>query len=133
MVAAAELVRQAKAAGLDLTGPDGLFEQFTKTVLETALNEEMKEHLGQETHTKSAEGPVENLRKWTTSETVLTDSAGAVEIEVSRGRRGTFEPVKLKKRQRGLKGVGSVPRLFAKGTVGGVGIVGVSHPLAGRM
>lgn len=44
--AAAELVRLAKEKGLSLTGPDGLLKQFTKTVLETALNEEMTEHLG---------------------------------------------------------------------------------------
>ncbi|MEH6822232.1 MAG: IS256 family transposase, partial [Dietzia psychralcaliphila] len=44
--AAAELVRLAKEQGLSLTGPDGLLKQFTKTVLETALNEEMAEHLG---------------------------------------------------------------------------------------
>ncbi len=37
--AAAELVRLAKEQGLSLTGPDGLLKQFTKTVLETALNE----------------------------------------------------------------------------------------------
>ncbi len=39
--AAAELVRLAKEQGLSLTEPDGLLKQFTKTVLETALNEEM--------------------------------------------------------------------------------------------
>ena len=44
--AAAELVRMAKEQGLSLTGPDGLLKQLTKTVLETALNEEMTEHLG---------------------------------------------------------------------------------------
>jgi putative transposase len=44
--AAKELVRQACAQGLSLTGPDGLLKQFTKNVLETALNEEMTEHLG---------------------------------------------------------------------------------------
>ncbi|MEV8510332.1 hypothetical protein AB0368_36640 [Actinoplanes sp. NPDC051475] len=36
----------AKEQGLSLTSPDGLLKQFTKTVLETALNEEMTEHLG---------------------------------------------------------------------------------------
>jgi len=36
----------AKEQGLSLTGPDGLLKQLTKTVLETALNEEMTEHLG---------------------------------------------------------------------------------------
>ena len=40
------LVRLAREQGLALTGPDGLLQQFTKSVLETALNEEMTEHLG---------------------------------------------------------------------------------------
>ncbi len=50
--AAAELVRLAKEQGLSLTGPDGLLKQFTKTVLETALNEEVTEHLGHDKKTK---------------------------------------------------------------------------------
>ena len=33
-VAAKELVRQARAQGLSLTGPDGLLKQFSKNVLE---------------------------------------------------------------------------------------------------
>jgi len=45
-----ELIRLAKEQGLSLTGPDGLLKQLTKTVLETALNEEMTEHLGYEKH-----------------------------------------------------------------------------------
>jgi hypothetical protein len=46
--AATELVRLARERGLALTGPDGLLEQLTKTVIETALNEEMTGHLGHE-------------------------------------------------------------------------------------
>jgi hypothetical protein len=46
--AAAAVVAEAKARGLALTGPDGLLKLFTKNVLETALNEEMTEHLGHE-------------------------------------------------------------------------------------
>ena len=42
------MVAQAREQGLALTGPDGLLKLFTKTVLETALNEEMTEHLGYE-------------------------------------------------------------------------------------
>jgi len=38
--AAVELVRLAQEQALSLTGPDGLLKQLTKTVLETALNEE---------------------------------------------------------------------------------------------
>jgi len=41
-----DLVRQARAEGVALTGPDGLLKALTKTVLETALEEEMTEHLG---------------------------------------------------------------------------------------
>lgn len=46
--AAAAMIAEAKARGLVLTGPDGLLKLFTKNVLETALNEEMTEHLGRE-------------------------------------------------------------------------------------
>lgn len=120
MVAAAELVRQTKAAGLDLTGPEGLLKQFTKTVLETALNEEMTEHLGREKHVKSTEGPSQNTRNGTTSKTVLTDSVGAVQIEVPRDRESTFEPVIVKKRQRRLNSVDEVVlSLYAKGLTTG--------------
>src|SRR5215813_9162777 len=47
---AEELVRRAREQGLSLTGPDGLLKQLTKTVLETALNQEMTEHLGHDRH-----------------------------------------------------------------------------------
>lgn len=43
---AQQLVAQAKAAGIDLVGPDGLLTGLTKQVLETALDEELTEHLG---------------------------------------------------------------------------------------
>jgi hypothetical protein len=46
--AAKEFLKLASDRGLALTGPDGLLKQFTKNVLETALNEEMTEHLGHE-------------------------------------------------------------------------------------
>ena len=41
-----ELVVAARARGEDLTGPDGLLKTLTKTVLETALEEEISEHSG---------------------------------------------------------------------------------------
>lgn len=120
MVAAAELVRQAKAAGLDLAGPGGLPAQFTKTVLETALNEEMTEHLGREKHEKTEGGRASNSRNGTTSKTVLTDSVGEVEIDVPRDREGIFEPVIVKKRQRRPDNVDEVVlSLYAKGLTTG--------------
>jgi hypothetical protein len=39
--AAAAMVAEARARGLELTGPNGLLKLFTKNVLETALNEEL--------------------------------------------------------------------------------------------
>jgi putative transposase len=54
--AAAELVRLDKEQGLSLTRPDGLLKQFTKTVLETTLNEEMSGHLGYEKHDPAGAG-----------------------------------------------------------------------------
>jgi|tagenome__1003787_1003787.scaffolds.fasta_scaffold20854285_1 putative transposase len=41
-----ELVVAARARGGDLTGPGGLLKTLTKTVLETALEEEISEHSG---------------------------------------------------------------------------------------
>ena len=62
--AAAELVRLAREQGLSLTGPDGLLKQLTKTVLETALNEEMTEHLGYGKHDPAGAG-TGNIRNGT--------------------------------------------------------------------
>ena len=53
-VAAEELVRQAREQGLSLTGPDGLLKQLTKVMIETALDQELTEHLGHEKNTPSA-------------------------------------------------------------------------------
>jgi len=117
--AAVELVRLAQEQGLSLTGPDGLLKQLTKTVLETALNEEMTEHLGYEKHDPPGAG-TGNIRNGTRAKTVLTDTTGQVEIEVPRDRAATFEPQIVKKRQRRLSGVDEVVlSLYAKGLTTG--------------
>jgi hypothetical protein len=54
--AARELVRLAREQGLSLTGPDGLLKQLTKTVIETALNEEITGHLGYEKNDPAGQG-----------------------------------------------------------------------------
>ena len=118
-LAAEELVRRAREQGLSLTGPDGLLRQLTKTVLETALNQEMTEHLGHEKHGRPAAG-TENVRNGTRAKTVLTESSGQVQVEVPRDRTGTFEPQIVKKRQRRLTGVDEmVLSLYAKGLTTG--------------
>jgi putative transposase len=117
--AAVELVRLAQEQGLSLTGPDGLLKQLTKTVLETALNEEMTEHLGYEKHDPPGAG-TGNIRNGTRTKTVLTDTTGAVEVDVPRDRAATFEPQIVKKRQRRLSGVDEVVlSLYAKGLTTG--------------
>jgi transposase-like protein len=106
--AAKEFLKLASDRGLSLTGPDGLLKQFTKNVLETALNEEMTEHLGHEKN-RAAEGRESaNVRNGSRPKTVLTAATGPVEIEVPRDRDGTFEPVIVKKRQRWLTEVDEV-------------------------
>jgi transposase-like protein len=117
--AAAELVKMAKEKGWSLTGPDGLLKQLTKTVLETALNEEMTEHLGYEKRDPAGRESG-NVRNGTRAKTVLTESTGHVEIEVPRDRAGTFEPQIVKKRQRRLTGVDEIVlSLYAKGLTTG--------------
>jgi len=78
--AARELVRMAKEQGLSLTGPAGLLKMLTKTVIETALDEEMTEHLGYEKHETAAKDTA-NSRNGTRAKTVLTETTGPVEIE----------------------------------------------------
>ena len=119
-LAALELVRQAKEQGLSLTGPDGLLKQFTKSVLETALNEEMTDHLGHEKNRAPEGRDSVNVRNGTRPKTVLTQATGHVEIEVPRDREGTFEPVIVKKRQRRLNGVDEIVlSLYANGLTTG--------------
>jgi putative transposase len=43
---AKELVERARSEGVQLVGPGGLLGDLTKTVLETALEVEMEDHLG---------------------------------------------------------------------------------------
>src|SRR5215469_4295723 len=116
---AADLVARAREQGVSLTGPDGLLKQLTKAVLETALNQELTEHLG---HDKGAAAGNEagNVRNGTRAKTVLTEASGQVGIEVPRDRDGTFEPQIVRKRQRRLAGVDEIVlSLYAKGLTTG--------------
>jgi putative transposase len=118
--AAAAMVADAKARGLELTGPDGLLKLFTKNVLEAALNEEMTEHIGHEKNQAEAGRESANIRNGVRSKTVVSDAVGEVHIDVPRDREGTFEPKIVKKRQRRLSGVDEVVlSLYSKGLTTG--------------
>jgi len=89
---------------------------LTKTVLETALEAELTEHLGYE-HGGTPSGS--NIRNGTRSKTVLTE-IGPVSIEVPRDRAGTFTPAIVPKRARWLGGVDElVLSLSARGLTTG--------------
>ena len=118
-VAAEELVRQAREQGLSLTGPDGLLKQLTKVMIETALDQELTEHLGHEKNTPAG-NQSGNVRNGSRPKTVLTEGTGQVGIDVPRDRDGTFEPQIVRKRQRRLGGVDEIVlSLYAKGLATG--------------
>ena len=116
---ARELVRSARARGVALTGPDGMLKALTKTVIETALDEEMSEHLGYDKHEVAGRNGG-NSRNGVRAKTVLTDNVGPIEISVPRDRDGTFRPVIVAKRQRRLGDVDTIVlSLAAKGLTTG--------------
>jgi len=115
---AEQLLEQAKAQGVNLVGPGGLLNELTRTVLETALEAEMTEHLGYGRHDPAGRGSG-NSRNGTRTKTVLTE-IGPVEIEVPRDTDSSFEPQIVKKRQRRLAGVDEIVlSLTAKGLTTG--------------
>jgi len=103
---AEQLLEQAREQNIELVGPGGLLGQLTKSVLETALDAEMSEHLGYEKHDAAGRNSG-NSRNGTRAKTVLTE-IGPVEIEVPRDTESTFEPQIVKKRQRRLTGVDEI-------------------------
>jgi putative transposase len=113
-----QLVERARAEGVDLVGPNGLLTGLTKTVLETALDAEMAEHLGYDKHDPAGRNG-QNSRNGTRAKTVLTE-VGPVEIEVPRDRDSSFDPVIVRKRQRRLNGIDQlVLSLTARGLTTG--------------
>lgn len=53
---AQQLLAPAKEQGIELVGPDGLLDRLTKSVLETALEAEMEDHLGYAKHDVARRG-----------------------------------------------------------------------------
>jgi transposase-like protein len=116
---ARELVRSARERGTALTGLGGLLKALTKTVIETALDEEMADHLGYDKHDSAGQNSG-NSRNGTRTKTVLTDNCGPVEIEVPRDRAGSFDPAIVKKWQRRSGDVDTIVlSLYSKGLTTG--------------
>ena len=70
---AEQLLAQAKERGIELVGPNGLLNQLTKNVLETALDAEMAEHLGYDKHDPAGRGSG-NSRNGRRTKNVLTEA-----------------------------------------------------------
>src|SRR5215204_3136612 len=81
---ARQLMDRAKAEGVSLVGPGGLLAGLTKTVLETALEAELTEHVGYEAHDPVGRNGA-NSRNGARSKTVITE-VGPVELDVPRDR-----------------------------------------------
>lgn len=113
-----QLVEQARANGLQLTGEGGLLQRLTKLVVESALEGEITDHLGYDKHDPAGKNGG-NSRNGARQKTLLTE-VGPVPIDVPRDRDGSFEPQIVRKRQRRLSGVEDmVLSLSAKGLTTG--------------
>jgi putative transposase len=85
-----ELMAKVKTDGLELLGDGGLIAQFSKRILERALDEELTDELGYERGDPAGRGSG-NSRHGTTPKRVLTE-IGAVDLDVPRDRNGVFDP-----------------------------------------
>src|SRR4030042_2124112 len=81
-----------------ITGQNGLIQQLTKKIVETAMKAEMTEHLGYRKNEKSEE-QTGNARNGKSSKRVITNN-GEIDIEVPRDRKAEFEPQIIKKHQK---------------------------------
>ena len=115
---AGQVVERARAGGMKLSGPGGVLTGLTKTVLETALEAEMSDHLGFEKGDPAARG-AGNQRNGHSEKTVQTE-LGPVRVRVPRDREATFEPLAVPKHSRRAEGFDDlIISLYAKGLTTG--------------
>jgi putative transposase len=115
---AQELIEQARVQGVSLVGPGGLLAQVTKTVLQTALDTEMTEHLGYAKGDRASRGRG-NHRNGSSGKTVHTE-VGPVRLEIPRDRTGSFDPQIVPKHARRVGGFDeAIISLYAKGLTTG--------------
>src|SRR5580704_2706703 len=84
---AAELVKLAQQGG-DLWGPNGLFQELDKAMVDQMLEAEMDDHLGFERGDRSGEGRRPNSRNGHTEKSVKTET-GTMTVRVPRDRDGS--------------------------------------------
>jgi putative transposase len=92
-----ELIDEMLKQGRTAEDVDGLLKQFTKAVLERALESEMTQHLGYAKHDPAGDHSG-NSRNGVTRKTLKGDF-GEVDLETPRDRNGEFEPQIIQKNQ----------------------------------
>ena len=108
-----ELLAGAKTEE-EIVGPGGLLSQLTKRLVERAMEVELTDHLGYESH-QEPPGGVGNTRNGSTAKSLTTEH-GPVAIRTPRDRQGTFEPKLIRKRQRRFEGFDEkILALYARG------------------
>ncbi len=98
----------------DILGENGILKQFTKALLERAMQVEMAEHLGYEKHDASGDNSG-NSRNGSSEKTMKGDF-GELPIEVPRDRNAEFEPKIVPKGKTRLDGFNEkMLSLYARG------------------
>ena len=98
----------------DILGENGLLKQFTKAILERAMQAELTTHLGYEPH--APEGRNSGNSRNGKSRKKLTGDFGELPLEVPRDRNSTFEPQIVPKGQSRFEGFDDkILSLYARG------------------
>lgn len=108
------LLAKVRTEGLELLGEGGVLAEFTKMIIEKALDAELTDHLGYERGDPAGRGSG-NSRNGTTPKSVLT-GIGAVDLDVPRDRNGDFEAQLVPKHVTRLKGFNdNIIALYSRG------------------
>lgn len=98
----------------DILGENGILKQFTKAILERAMQAELTHHLGYEKH--DPEGYNSGNSRNGTGQKKLKGDFGELPIEVPRDRQATFEPQIVAKGQTRFDGFDDkIISLYARG------------------
>lgn len=110
--AAVDMLIESDSDFSNILGKEGLIKQLSKCILERALDAEMQAHLGYDRYERNAS---ENARNGSFKKNLTTEN-GQLELEVPRDRKGSFEPVIVKKKQTRIEGLDDkIISLYAKG------------------
>ena len=98
----------------DLLGPDGLFTELKKRLINRVLESELTTHLGYDKHQTPPEGQT-NARNGHSPKTLRSDD-GKLPIKVPRDRQGDFQPTLVPKHQRQFDGFDeTIISLYSRG------------------